>query len=540
MNDFLKRLSALALVLSLLLLTGCTKTGDGISLSVCVGAEPDSLDPIYAEEPGDQSILCHLYENLMRIAPDASGQTAVVNGMAKSVDMEEETIEGGVSVTYTFRLRSARWSDGQAVKASDFVYAWQRLADPDSNSPYATLLSSVSGFTEARASGDMSLLQVSAKNDSTFVVVLNGRHDWFLKEVCTSPATMPLRQDVVQRLKTAASDGSWWGDPTALVTNGPYAAAEYGDTLLLVQNSRYYGDQSGPQEIRFYFAGAPEEAQNLYADKTVDAVWPSAEDDGTWAPMLETHAAVFNCAEGPFADVSLRRALSLAVGRNALAEAAGASAKPAEGLVPSGVPESADGDFRTVGGPLLDHDFELYEEACAQAKALLQEAGYDSGADLGELEYLCMEDEESIAVADVLCRQWQEVLEIQITPKALPERELMTALRNGEYTLAGLRLTAFVNDAECFLSDWVSGSYNNVAAYQSTAYDTLMSVVASAWDGTARMGCLHDAEELLLMDYVLAPLYDCGTTWAVRDTLTGAIRDPRGWFAFYNVYTRSA
>ena len=63
MNDFLKRLSALARVLSLLLLTGCTKTGDGISLSVCVGAEPDSLDPIYAEEPGDQSILCHLYEN---------------------------------------------------------------------------------------------------------------------------------------------------------------------------------------------------------------------------------------------------------------------------------------------------------------------------------------------------------------------------------------------------------------------------------------------------------------------------------------------
>ena len=62
----------------------------------------------------------------MRGTVDSTGKTSVLPGMAKSVDQEEETKEGAITVTYTFRLRSARWSDGQPVTAGDFVYAWQR------------------------------------------------------------------------------------------------------------------------------------------------------------------------------------------------------------------------------------------------------------------------------------------------------------------------------------------------------------------------------------------------------------------------------
>jgi oligopeptide transport system substrate-binding protein len=71
-----------------------------------------------------------------------------------------------------------------------------------------------------------------------------------------------------------------------------------------------------------------------------------------------------------------------------------------------------------------------------------------------------------------------------------------------------------------------------VIGYSNSAYDTLMSIIASAADGAARMGCLHDAEELILSDYALAPLYTHGVTWEVRETLTGAYRDARGWFYF--------
>ena len=87
---------------------------------------------------------------------------------------------------------------------------------------------------------------------------------------------------------------------------------------------------------------------------------------------------------------------------------------------------------------------------------------------------------------------------------------------------------------------WTSDAPNNVVHYENSAYDTLMSIIASAADGTARMGCLHDAEALLLGDYVLSPLYTKGTDWELRDSLVGAVRDARGWFCFSNVVKRPA
>ena len=374
MKHFVKRLAALLLLAALCALSGCAKDGEGMALAVCVGGAPESLDPIYAEDAESQTVLAHLYENLMRVTADSTGKTSVLPGMAKSVDQEEETKDGAITVTYTFRLRSARWSDGQSVTAGDFVYAWQRLANPATGSRYADLLSVVKGYQEARAAGDMSLLQVTAKNDNTLVVVLNGRYDWFLKEVCTSPAAMPLRQDVVQRLKASSGDKSWWeGDPTQLVTNGPYTltALEEGRSLRLEANSRYYAAQPGPQSLEFHFAGSAEEAWSLYEGKTVDAVWPLPDQrltelaaDPEWSPLpeLATYAALFNCASDLFSDPALREAMTLAIDRGALAQAAGKTALPAEGVVPPGVPENEEGDFRTVGGPLLDNDPAAYEE----------------------------------------------------------------------------------------------------------------------------------------------------------------------------------
>lgn len=554
-----KQLTALILsaALCLTLLAGCAREPDGVSLSVCVGDIPETLDPIYAGEIGDQTILAHLYENLMRVTVDASGTPIVTNGMAKSVE-QEESYDG--TVTYTFRLRSAKWSDGVNVKAGDFVYAWRRLAHPASRSSYAALLSVVAGYEEARAAGDMELLQISAKNDNTLVVVLSGHYDWFLTEVCTSPATVPLREDVVQKLKEAADEKTrqtegqklrWWFDPTALVVNGPYQVSLYeeGAALTAAANERYYSNQAGPKTLTFHFAATAEEAWSLYEHRTVDAVWPlpesqlaelAAEEGWTPLPELETYAALFNCGQEMLADPLVRKAFYLSIDRAALAEAAGITARPAEGLVPFGVQENGEGSFRDVGGALLDNDPEVYEENRIRAKAFLAEAGYDSGVSLGALEYLYIDEGTNGAVAQAICQMWREVLGVVITPVPLGDWELWNALQTGDYDLAGAALTAVGSDAECFLMNWTSGSPDNVVRYTNSAYDTLMSIIASAANGTARMGCLHDAESLLISDCVVAPLYNKGTSWELRETLTGACRDARGWFSFSNVVTRIA
>ena len=313
-------------------------------------------------------------------------------------------------------------------------------------------------------------------------------------------------------------------------------------------NQRYYSTQAGPRTLVFHFADTAEEARSLYDHKTVDAVWPLTEErmaelavDETWTavPEMGTYAVLFNCGREMLADQLVRQAVHLAVDRDALTAAAGISARAAGGLVPPGVPEGEE-DFRTIGGALLDSGGESYEERRVQAKALLNEAGYDSGVSLGEMTYLYEDTGSNGAVAQMICQMWQEVLGMRVTPVGVTNRELWTALRTGEYDLAGADLTAVGNDAECFLMNWTSDSTNNVVQYANSAYDTLMAIIANAADSTARMGCLHDAEDLLISDCVMAPLYTRGTAWELRETLTGACRDARGWFSFASVVARVA
>lgn len=249
------------------------------------------------------------------------------------------------------------------------------------------------------------------------------------------------------------------------MTNGPYVAGEYEkeNFLRLTAGEHYDAGQQGPETLTFRFAATAEEGQALYDQKTVDVVWPLTEErlgelarDESWSPdpTLETFSVVYHCAGDPLEDQSHPAGTVPGGGPGtALAELAGVTAQAAEGLIPPGVPENEEQDFRTAGGALLDNDPELYSQRCDQARAVLSQAGY-SGPGLGELEFLYVEESDaSSAVARELCRQWNEVLEISVTPKAVTEQELWTALRSGEYTLAGLGLEAAGNDAECFLMD---------------------------------------------------------------------------------------
>lgn len=318
--------------------------------------------------------------------------------------------------------------------------------------------------------------------------------------------------------------------------------------MQLTASEQYYGEQSGPGTISFLFADSAEDAWSLYEEKLVDAVWPLPEEqlskraeDENWAPIAElgTYSVLYHNDKGVFADPLIRQAFDMAIDRNALMEVADVTAVVAEGLVPPGVPEYAElEDFRTVGGALFENDPEEYEETCRQARELLSDAGYDSGRELGELEYLYVDEGHNGAIAEALSTQWGNVLNVNVTTRGVSTQELWLALRSGEYTFAGVDLEAPGNDAECFLMQWISGAQNNVVHYENSAYDTLMAIIANAADGTARMGCLHDAEELLLGDYVFSPLYTKGTDWELRDNLMGGVRDARGWFCFSNVMKR--
>ena len=543
-----RRMATLALCLALMLgiLAGCGGEAPGISLRVSMGPEADSYDPIRAETPEAETVLVHLYENLLRLTPDPSGGTALAPGVAKKYDVEEN-YDG--TVTYTFRLRAAKWSDGQAVTAGDFVYAWQRLADPVTASPSASLLSAVAGYDEVRSSGDAAKLQVSAPDDSTFVVTLLGKCDWFLEDVCTDSATMPLRQDNLQRLKEAAIQANlqteeqggtgtlnWASDPTKLVTNGPYTASrgEEGE-LILTASETYVGGVSGPEELRFLFHETAEEAWETYEAGEADFVSPlpraeteiRAEEDWASVSLLCTTVLLFNTQGENFNDAESRKAFSLAIDRQALSDLTEEVSRPADGLVPYGVPDENGEDFRARGGDLLGESGT--EEALTQARTLLEESSYASAS---VPRFVYEDTAENALLADALWRTWMKALRVRLERIPLSADELRETLAAGDYDLALTDLRGDARDAESFLAPWRGDSSGNLVGYENGAYDTLLKVIRSASDEKARQGCLHDAEALLLDDCPVAPLLFTASAWEARDGLVGILRDGRGFFSF--------
>lgn len=544
-----KRIAAMGLCLALAagMLAGCGGgSAPGLALRLSMGQEAGSYDPIRAETAEAETVLIHLYENLLRKTPDTSGGTTLASGVAKKYDMEEN-YDG--TVTYTFHLRQAKWSDGQTVTAGDFVYAWQRLADPVTNSPSASLLSAVAGYDEVRSSGDVSKLQVSAEGELTFVVTLLGKCDWFLEDVCTDPATMPLRQDNLQTLKEEAiqenlqaeergetGTRNWASDPTRLVTNGPYTASrgEEGE-LILTRSETYVGGVSGPEELRFLFHDSPEAAWETYAAGEADFVSPlpraeieaKAESDWAGAALSQTTVLLFNTQGEVFPDVQARKAFSLAIDRQALSDLTALVSRPAEGLVPYGVLDENGEDFRTQGGDLVGESGT--EEALAEANALLGESGYGSSA---VPRFVYEDTEENAALADALWKAWMKGLKVRLERVPLSADELREALSAGDYDIALTDIRGNALDAESFLDLWRGDSPENVAGYENGAYDTLLKVIRSASDEKARQGCLHDAEALLLDDCPVAPLLFAASAWEAREGLVGILRDGRGFFSF--------
>lgn len=544
-----KRMAAMGLCLALAAgtLAGCGGgSAPGLALRLSMGQEAGSYDPIRAETAEAETVIVHLYENLLRKAPDTSGGTTLASGVAKKYDMEEN-YDG--TVTYTFHLRQAKWSDGQTVTAGDFVYAWQRLADPVTNSPSASLLSAVAGYDEVRSSGDVSKLRVSAEGELTFVVTLLGKCDWFLEDVCTDPATMPLRQDNLQTLKEEAiqenlqaeergetGTRNWASDPARLVTNGPYTASrgEEGE-LILTRSETYVGGVSGPEELRFLFHDSPEAAWETYAAGEADFVSPlpraeteaKAESDWAGAALSQTTVLLFNTQGEVFPDVQARKAFSLAIDRQALSDLTALVSRPAEGLVPYGVPDENGEDFRTQGGDLVGESGT--EEALAEANALLGESGYGSSA---VPRFVYEDTEENAALADALWKAWMKGLKVRLERVPLSADELREALSAGDYDIALTDLRGNALDAESFLDLWRGDSPENVAGYENGAYDTLLKVIRSASDEKARQGCLHDAEALLLDDCPVAPLLFTASAWEAREGLVGILRDGRGFFSF--------
>lgn len=536
-------------------------------LTVALGRQLTSLDPARATARGSETVLHHLFENLMRWEDDGSGFATLAPGQAESYTVDTDFAG---NATYTFHLRSdIRWSDGQSVTAQHFVAAWQRLADPANALPDSRLLNVVAGYDQVQSTGDVSLLGVSAPDDATFVVTLNGSCAYFLSELCAGVRTMPYR--------AAFADDPLWGcTAAATVCNGPYTAAEFRTGIIVLQRSDTYYDTRavGPDRIAIRPADGSEETLaalesgqlQLMEDLPLSALEELAET-GTWQPEAVTTAygVLLNTQAPPFDDPDVRQAFRLAIDTQAVADALGdLTTRPATGLIPCGVADYGQREETAAQAsdthlpdpnakqvepePVTYWDFRAHSEDlvtlpisgdyaadCQQAQALMAQAGYANGGGFPVVEYLYVESDADRTIALALQSMWQEQLGVTVAVRGVSQREYDAMLSAGEgedaaFQLAGQSFSACHNDAAALLELWHSGSASNVTGYRSDAYDILLDSAQAAASMDARDAYLHDAEAILLTDAPVIPVCYSGGSYRLADGLTGLYRAPNGVF----------
>ena len=545
-----------------------------LTITVALGDAQDSLLPTYSTADGGETILLHLYENLMRWEDDGNGYATLVPGQAESYTVETDYLG---NATYTFTLRGdIVWSDGQPVTAYQFVAAWQRLADPAYASPHSALVDCIAGYSDVQSTGDASLLQVSSPDARTFVVTLSGNVPYFLDVVCAGAYTMPIRTYLP-------------GNQDAqFVTNGAYALAEFtSEMVTLVKRESYYDSANvSVDEITFVPATdfATDYAKLLngvtaFAENLPGSVLKELAKDESWTsePITSTYALILNTLQPPFDNADVRAAFRLAVDEQAVLNALGGyTSRPATGLIPYGVTdrgavetaeEEAEDtklpdpnapvtekeelatyfDFRAHGEEIVTMDISAgYDLDCTWARTLLAGAGYIGGSGFPEVEYIYVDSEENRIVAESLRAAWQEVLGVTVTLRALTaeEYELMLSpivdekgqeIAPAAFFIAATEITADYNDAYAFLERWRSGSAENVGRYSSAAFDILLGAADVAASTESYDAYLHDAEAILLKEAAVIPVFYRGGSYALADNFEGLYRAPNGIYFFSHV-----
>ncbi len=489
------------------------RAGDAKTLNRGNGAEPDSLDPHKAQGNWENNIIGDLFLGLM--TEDAAGNS--VFGAAENYRASAD------GLTYTLKLRDHTWSDGRPVTADDFVFSLRRVLDPKTASQYASILYPIRNAEPVNA-GKRALEQlgVRALDPRTLEIAFEFQVP-YLAQLLAHMSSFAVPRHVVEL------HGDEWLRPNNIVTNGPYVLSEWvpNDRITLKKNPRFYGaGKVSIETIVYYptqdysaalkrFRAGELDITNSIPSQKID--WLKAHMPGAlhMAPYILTHYLQFNLTRKPFDDLRVRTALSLAIDREIVANRVmRAGEKPAYSYIPPNLPDypgKAELRFRTM--PMAAR--------VAQARNLLKQAGFTSVNPL-TFEYSFQNQSDARLMAVAFQEMWKDIgVQARLSPAE--SQVHYNSLRRQDFDVAWSGWIADYRDPKNYLFIWQSSAGDmNVGRYQSKLFDSLVEKSDSERDARARAEILQRAEQTLLDDVPLAPIY-----FGVSRNLVSA--QVRGW-----------
>ena len=513
--------------------------------TVQYGSNPETLDPALNSAIDGANTIITIFEPLLLI----NENNEVVGGQAESWETSED------GLTWTFTMRDGlKWSDGTDLNAKDFEYSFKRMVDPNTAAPYAeTCLGMIDGFEEAAGFPDADgnptaepnpdALNVKASDDGkTLTIVLSYPCSYFDKMAAF--ATMsPVQQATVE-----ANGDAWCTSPDTFVSNGPYMITDWtpSERIVLTKNPNYVGGWDSSKIVSdtitlllledssaSYAAYNSGEAQ-LIKDVPTDEI-PSltkAEDGGDFYvdTILGTYYVSLNLQRDAFKDAKVRKALSLAIDRDYVANTImQGTYSAADSIVGPGIVDES-GYFHDNGNaPYISAD---YEANLAEAKKLLEEAGYPYREGYPTIEYSTNDAGYHVPLAEYLQQAWGD-LGITLTINKMEWSSFTPARRAGEYDVARNGWVMDYNDPSNMLDLFCSGNGNNDGKYANPEFDAAIDASRVA-DSAEHFAQLHKAEDILMEDMGCLPIAYYNDYWLQSPTLKGTWHSPYGyWYLQY-------
>ncbi|HGN9371063.1 TPA: oligopeptide ABC transporter substrate-binding protein OppA [Citrobacter pasteurii] len=464
------------------------------------GSEVQSLDPHKIEGVPESNISRDLFEGLL--ISDVDGKPSP--GVADKWENKDFKV-------WTFHLRKdAKWSDGTPVTAQDFVYSWQRLANPNTASPYASYLQygHIVNIDDIIAGKKpVTDLGVKAIDDHTFEVTLSEPVPYFYKLLVHSSLS-PVPKAVVEKF------GEKWTQPANIVSNGSYKLKDWvvNERIVLERNTNYWDNaktiinqvtylpiSSEVTDVNRYRSGEIDMTYNNMPIELFQKLKKEIPNEVHVDPYLCTYYYEINNQKAPFNDVRVRTALKLALDRDIIVnKVKNQGDLPAYSFTPP----------YTDGAKLVEPEWFKWsqEKRNEEAKKLLAEAGFTADKPLTfDLLYNTSDLHKKLAIAAASI--WKKNLGANVKLENQEWKTFLDTRHQGNYDVSRAGWCADYNEPTSFLNMVLSDSSNNTVHYKSPAFDKLIADTLKATNDAQRSELYSQAEQLLDKDSAIVPVF---------------------------------
>ncbi|MBR1820783.1 MAG: peptide ABC transporter substrate-binding protein [Clostridia bacterium] len=514
----------LAFALAMMLMISCAAVAvaeDGRYLGVMLGTNVMSLDTNLATDGDSFEVIADCIDGLMQM--DADG--AAVPAIAESYELSDD------GLTYTFHLRDAQWTNGAAVTANDFVFAWRRIAQEAGE--YAYMLDEIGNIKGAAAiisgeEADLTTLAVNAPDDKTLVVELEVPVSFF-PSLMYFPTFYPINEEFY----TSLEEGTYGTSPETFLSNGAFVLDDYtpGTASLSVKKNDAYWDADRVQlaGIKYQVVGSSDNALTAYRTNALDVVMISgnqvaaAEADSALADNLKVTGAGYmwylsfsqtenNAQGGMLANANLRLAITNAIDRDNLVDnyVMDGSLATYTAVPPQFAASSTTGeDFSADQDKFADYVGYDPDKAAEYFEAAKEELGVDEFT--FTMIYGNNEGDEVAKVAQAIKEDVEFALPgIVVNLQPMTKAERLDKMQNDNYDIALTRWGPDYADPMTYLGMWITNNSNNYGFWSNAEYDQIIAdctTGAYIADYDARWAALYDAETLVMQEAVIAPLY---------------------------------